>query len=705
VSEPDADALRRRLQSALGSELTVEETMGEGGFAVVFAVYDRALSRRIAVKVLRPELTASRSSKQRFVREAESVARLNHPHIMPIFFVGEAQGLVWFGMPLVEGETLEGRLRREGRLAETETARIGCEIAEALAEAHAAGLVHRDIKPLNIMLQGSRLRVLVADFGIAKAAAGSGEQLTEAGIAIGSPHYMSPEQASGSETVDHRSDIYSLGIVLWQMLAGALPFEAAESRAVVMQQLTRPLPRLRERRPDLSAELSAVVERCTAKEPADRYQSAEEVAAALRALAAAPAAPARRATAMRTAIAGAAVVLLTFGAWLWGRARPAEPEQPAGGALQAVSGPTTEQPVIAVLPFSVASQGDTAQFGRAAALMLAEALNLRNGVATIDGNDLLGRWLGEGRRSAAPLEEKARFAYRLGANQMIVGNYIESGRTFRLAVTMYDTHDASRLWGDEATGSTDSLFALLDRLASRAAQALCAQPAYNPGNVCFDAPPRARVPLVVSADAPLDSAPGFYARVSATGGITDVRIARLGADPALASRAIEALYATRFEPARKGGRAVEAWTAVEVSLRPSASAALAPAGDSAVPALASDPRCAEGREAARNPGGACFDARPVPRTSLPMVPPPASCRGTPTPATILVQVGADGRVAGRPELTGESDCAGFNAAALEAARAIGFEPARKNGRAVAAWTLLLVRPAVSLPVGVAGGAE
>ena len=284
--ESDAQLLQRRLQSALGEHFSVLHPLGEGGFAIVFAVFDRKLNRRIAVKVLRPDLTASRASKQRFVREAETVARLNHPHILPIFFVGENQGLVYFGMPLVEGETLEARLRREGRLAEPDVARIGSEIADALAEAHAHGLVHRDIKPLNVMLQGARGRVLVADFGIAKAAAGSGEgdKLTGTGIAIGSPHYMSPEQASGDEEVDQRSDVYSLGILLWQMLAGELPFAEGGSRAVIMQQVSREVPPLASVRPDVSAAMAAVVARCVQKRREDRYQNADDVANALRGL-------------------------------------------------------------------------------------------------------------------------------------------------------------------------------------------------------------------------------------------------------------------------------------------------------------------------------------------------------------------------------------------------------------------------------------
>ncbi len=696
--ETDAMLLQRRLQAALGDNFGVEGPLGEGGFAMVFAVFDRKLSRRIAVKVLRPDLTASRASKQRFIREAETVARLNHPHILQIFFVGEGQGLVWFGMPLIEGETLEARLRREHRLSQQEAARIGAEIADALAEAHAAGLVHRDIKPLNIMLQGNRGRVLVADFGIAKAAAGSGEEkLTGTGIAIGSPQYMSPEQASGDEEVDHRSDIYSLGILMWQMLAGDLPFSGGGTRGVLMQQVSRQVPPIQSVRPDMSPLLAAVVNRCVAKPRAERYQSAEEVAHALRGIAlsppgALPPKPDGRRTSLLLGglLALASVLAIVVGVLVVKR----PPVPPVAASLAAAatttdaSAPASMAPTIAVLPFSTVGASDTAQFGRSAALMLSEALALRNGVGTVDGNALLSRWIAERRTVTAPLDSNARFAYRMGANQMMVGNYVESGRSFRLSLALYDTHDIARLWTDDVTGSTDSLFPLLDRMATRVAAALCAQPSYNPGNICFDTPAKERVALSIPVQRNDSGAPlAFYARVSPEGDVTDVRVASAG-EGERTTRALTLLRDTRFTPARRAGRPVAAWTSVQVGMKQMA------------PEVATTPtgQCAVAATAVRNPGHACYDARPVPQVA-PLAPLPASCGARGQPANVTLEVGADGAVVGEPVVSLGSGCAAFDESAALAARTMTFSPATRAGKAVAAWIILQMRPATGTGTG------
>lgn len=247
---------------------------------MVYAGVDVTLQRDVAVKVLRPELAADEVMRVRFRREAEAVARLRHPHVVPIYSVGEQDGMVWYVMPLLTGPSLNVYLERSGRLAIPEVRRILDETTGALALAHRAGIVHRDIKPDNMLLDGpaSAARVLLTDFGIAKALdPGMGTQtLTQTGIVIGTPRYMSPEQAAGERT-DARSDIYSLGVVAYQLLTGELPFEAATVAALLVKQLQADAPSVLRRRPDCPSDLAAAVARCLAKDPAQRWQSAEDL--------------------------------------------------------------------------------------------------------------------------------------------------------------------------------------------------------------------------------------------------------------------------------------------------------------------------------------------------------------------------------------------------------------------------------------------
>src|SRR5216117_4623682 len=212
-------ALATRLSQALGSSYTLEGEIGRGGMGVVFNARDERLKREVAVKVLPPELAFREEIRLRFVREAETAARLSHPHIVPIHSVGESpDGLVYFVMAYVDGESLAARLKRRGRLPAEEARRVMIETADALGAAHAVGIIHRDVKPDNILLEGSRGRVVVTDFGIAKAlSSATGGTLTATGVAIGTPHFMSPEQAAGDREIDGRSDIYSLGVVGYQV--------------------------------------------------------------------------------------------------------------------------------------------------------------------------------------------------------------------------------------------------------------------------------------------------------------------------------------------------------------------------------------------------------------------------------------------------------------------------------------------------------
>ena len=559
----EPDVLGTRLQAALGADFLVEHELGEGGFAHVFAVTDRKLSRRIAVKVLRPEFTGSRASVQRFIREAESAAQLSHPNILPIFFVGEGQGLVYFGMPLVEGETLDARLRREGQFPEAEVVRIGAEIADALAEAHARGLVHRDIKPQNVMLQGPKRRVLVADFGIAKAASGTGEKLTGTGVIIGSPHYMSPEQASGLPDVDRRSDIYSLGVVLWEMLAGEVPFDGPTSQSILVQHLTKTMPAIGTKRPGVNHALAKVVSRCTEKKPEHRFADAGEVADALRAAVGSTPAAGRgaRGRLLRAAAVAAAAVVVVAGALLVRQAshRPAAPPAAAGAPLA---------DRLAVLPFDVMGDPDTT-LPRMTAQLLASAVQTGFELSAVEPRDLFGRWSAERLTTLAPLADLAEFAGSEGANRMAVGSAVAAGRQLRLSVTVYDTRAQTRLVGGEVTGDRDSLFSLTERLASQVAAVRCSEPDFNPANVCFDTPPRLLAPVSVRAPATdsAASAPAYWVRVSKTGLYSDGRVRRPSSSDSVTSAGLEALQVAGYAPARKGGKVVEAWMPVSVAVR------------------------------------------------------------------------------------------------------------------------------------------
>src|SRR5213594_1590635 len=233
----DLGDLQKRLQQALGSEFTVGPLLGQGGFAAVFRARDNVLNRDVAVKVLDVELAPTATAAQRFMREAQTVARLEHPHIVPIYKVGRHEEIFYIIMRCIDGPSLGQLLETQKKLPIGDAARIARQVADALAYAHSYEIVHRDIKPDNILLDRSG-HVLVTDFGIAKAAqAATAAQLTTEGMIIGTPQYMSPEQAAGDK-VDGRSDIYSLGIVLYQMLSGTPPFDGDSSASILAKQLT-----------------------------------------------------------------------------------------------------------------------------------------------------------------------------------------------------------------------------------------------------------------------------------------------------------------------------------------------------------------------------------------------------------------------------------------------------------------------------------
>jgi serine/threonine-protein kinase len=266
------------LREGLQDRYAIERELGRGGMATVFLAQDLKHDRPVALKVLHPEIAAGLGS-ERFLREIHLAARLQHPHILTVYDSGETAGRLWFTMPYIEGESLRDRLRREGQLPVADAVRITREAALALDFAHRRGAIHRDIKPENILLTDGQ--ALVADFGIARAIGGGDERLTETGLTLGTPAYMSPEQAAGDKAMDARTDIYSLGIVLYEMLAGEPPFAAPTAQAMIarrMLEAPKPLTELRETVPE---GVARAVARALAKAPADRFATAAEFARAL----------------------------------------------------------------------------------------------------------------------------------------------------------------------------------------------------------------------------------------------------------------------------------------------------------------------------------------------------------------------------------------------------------------------------------------
>ncbi len=273
-----------RLITALADRYRIERELGQGGMATVYLAEDVKHRRQVAVKVLRPELAAA-LGPERFMQEIEIAARLQHPHILPVHDSGEAGGFLFYVMPYVEGESLRERLLHKGELPIHDAVRLLIEIADALAYAHSRGVVHRDIKPENIMLSGRH--ALVTDFGVAKAVseASGRNKLTTAGVALGTPAYMAPEQASADPNLDQRVDIYALGVMGYELLSGSPPFTGGTPQQVLAAHVTTSPEPVTARRPTVSPALATVIMKALEKRPADRWQTADELLAQLEPLA------------------------------------------------------------------------------------------------------------------------------------------------------------------------------------------------------------------------------------------------------------------------------------------------------------------------------------------------------------------------------------------------------------------------------------
>ena len=282
VVSPADSELRAHIERVLSAHYELDREIGRGGFGVVYRAKDRRLKRTVAIKILPPELAFRSEIKTRFLREAETAAQLNHPNIVPIYSVDEAEGIVYFAMAYVAGDNLAKRLHDKGVLTVDETRRILRDVADALAYAHERGVIHRDIKPDNILLDAESGRPMVTDFGIARAVSDGGDsRLTATGMAIGTPAYMSPEQAAGEREIDGRSDLYALGILGYQMLVGEPPFMASSTPAILVKHISeRPVP-IEQRRADVPEDLARAIMMLLEKDPANRFPSASALVSAL----------------------------------------------------------------------------------------------------------------------------------------------------------------------------------------------------------------------------------------------------------------------------------------------------------------------------------------------------------------------------------------------------------------------------------------
>ncbi len=279
---PSSDSeLRTHVERVLSPHYELDCEIGRGGMGVVYRGKDRRLKRTVAIKVLPPELAFRSEIKTRFLREAETAAQLNHPNIVDIYAVDEAEGIVYFVMAYITGDNLAKRLHDHGTLSIEETRRTLRDVADALAYAHERGVIHRDIKPDNILIDAESGRPMVTDFGIARAVSEGDSRLTATGIAIGTPTYMSPEQAAGERTIDGRSDLYSLGILGYQMLCGQPPFMANSTPAILVKHISERAVPIEQRRVDVPTDLSRVIMMLLEKDPANRFPSASAVVVAL----------------------------------------------------------------------------------------------------------------------------------------------------------------------------------------------------------------------------------------------------------------------------------------------------------------------------------------------------------------------------------------------------------------------------------------
>jgi serine/threonine-protein kinase len=435
-----------RLRTALASRYRIVREIGHGGMATVYLADDLKHDRRVAVKVLRPELAAA-LGPERFLREIQIAAPLAHPHILPLYDSGAADGFLYYVMPLVEGETLRDRLVRERQLPVGEAVRVVQEVGDALAYAHSRGVVHRDVKPENILFMAGH--AVVTDFGVATAVhTAGGARLTATGIAVGTPLYMSPEQALAEGAIDGRSDTYSLGCVLYEMLAGDPPFGAATAQAVLARKLQEPVPPLPRLREHVSPALEQTIRRALARTPADRFATTTEFAAAVARSGHTPAE--RRTTRRRLVLVGGVVAVVLAGA-LWLRAGRDGPRGPTAAT-------------IAVLPFANLGPAEDEYFAVGIADEIATRLGAVSGISVVP-RGAAERYT----RTAATMREIGR---ALGVDVLLTGSVrwgstTQSARNVRITLDLVRADDERQLWSTAYDRVITDIFAVQSDIAGQ----------------------------------------------------------------------------------------------------------------------------------------------------------------------------------------------------------------------------------------------
>jgi hypothetical protein len=442
---------------ALQERYAIERELGRGGMATVYLARDLKQGRFVALKLLRPEIGTA-LGPERFLREIEIAARLNHPHILPMLDSGaadqEAGGQVfYYAMPHVDGESLRGRLEREPQLPVPEALRIATEVAAALSYAHAQGVVHRDIKPENILFSAGQ--AVVADFGIARALdAAGGEKLTETGLALGTPAYMSPEQASADKRLDGRSDIYALGCVVYEMLAGSPPFTGPTAQSILARHSVDPVPRLRTVRATVSESVEGAIDRALAKVPADRFATAAEFSQALTS----PSRPSRRSLRVspriiRWALPTSTAILLAGAAGAWLALHPRGPQIVPSASR------------IAVLPLAP-TVADTAltRLGRDLVFTVSANLDEVGEVRTVDAHAILAQSMSS--TTGVSLPNAAALGRRFGAGSVMHGTMARLGpQLVRLDFGLYTSDSLTPIARASVTASPDSVAVLSDSIA------------------------------------------------------------------------------------------------------------------------------------------------------------------------------------------------------------------------------------------------